>query len=123
MAISFITVQLVFATPDAVWCRDLQLPGTTTIAQALEQGGFWSSHPQLAPDTTMVGIYGQRCEYDHPLNDGDRIEVYRPLIFDPMESRRRRAIHRKAFMTKPPNRPKRRKARLAAAQAQGEQTS
>ena len=45
---------------------------------------------------------------------GDRVEIYRPLNFDPMESRRRRAVHRNAFMTKPQNRPKRRKAKLAA---------
>lgn len=123
MATEFIAVQLIFATPHTIWRRDLRLPGTATIAQALQQGGFWSSHPELSPDLTAVGVYGQRCEPDQVLKDGDRVEIYRPLVFDPMESRRRRAIHRKAFMTKPPNRPKRRKARLAAAQAQDKQPS
>jgi putative ubiquitin-RnfH superfamily antitoxin RatB of RatAB toxin-antitoxin module len=38
-----------------------------------------------------IGVYGRRCEADTPLCDGDRVEIYRPLNFDPMESRRRRA--------------------------------
>ncbi|MBP6017949.1 MAG: RnfH family protein [Burkholderiaceae bacterium] len=118
-----IAVELIFATPDRIWRCELHLPSTATVAQALEQGGFWSSHPQLSPELTVVGIYGQRCDQDQLLKDGDRVEIYRPLVFDPMESRRRRAIHRKAFMTKPANRPKRRKARLAAAQAQDKQPS
>ncbi len=123
MATERITVQLVFATPDDIWRCELRLPNTATVALALEQSGFWSAHPQLSPELAMVGIYGQRCEPGHQLKDGDRVEVYRALVFDPMESRRRRAIHRKAFMTKPANRPKRRKARLAAAQAQDKQPS
>jgi hypothetical protein len=38
-----------------------------------------------------LGVFGRRCAPDTPLRDGDRVEVYRPLSFDPMESRRRRA--------------------------------
>ncbi|NYT64808.1 RnfH family protein [Alcaligenaceae bacterium] len=123
MATELIAVQLIYATPNVIWCRDLHLSAVSTVAQALEQGGFWSDHPELPRHLTTVGVYGQSCEPDHVLQDGDRVEVYRPLVFDPMESRRRRAIHRQAFMTKPPNRPKRRKARLAAAQAQDKQPS
>ena len=59
-------------------------------------------------------MFGQACEFDRVLADQDRVEVYRALVFDPMESRRRRAVHRQAFMTKPKNRPRRRKAKLAA---------
>src|SRR3546814_10501406 len=61
---------------------------------------------------SKVGVYGQECTLDRVLTDGDRVEIYRPLVFDPMESRRRRALHRKAFMTKPKNRPRRHKTRL-----------
>jgi putative ubiquitin-RnfH superfamily antitoxin RatB of RatAB toxin-antitoxin module len=37
------------------------------------------------------GIFGRRAKLDHPLKDGDRVEVYRPLTIDPKEARRRRA--------------------------------
>lgn len=113
-----IAVQVVYALPDHVWRRDLTLPADATIAHALDASGFWTHHPELVPDALPVGIFGQVCEPQQRLQDGERIEIYRSLVFDPMESRRRRAVHRKAFMIKPPNRPKRRKAKLAAAQAQ-----
>jgi putative ubiquitin-RnfH superfamily antitoxin RatB of RatAB toxin-antitoxin module len=41
-------------------------------------------------------VYGRACAPDHVLQDGDRLEIYRPLDFDPQESRRRRAAHRRA---------------------------
>ncbi len=41
-----------------------------------------------------MGVYGQRCRDDYILADGDRLELYRPLQFDPKESRRRRAMHK-----------------------------
>jgi len=37
-----------------------------------------------------VGIFGRRVELDAPLRDGDRVEIYRPLVADPREARRRR---------------------------------
>ena len=39
-----------------------------------------------------IGIYGELCELSHKLSDGDRIELYRPIIEDPKEQRRKRAI-------------------------------
>ncbi|HUG59012.1 MAG TPA: RnfH family protein [Candidimonas sp.] len=109
-----VAVQLVYAEPDSVWQADLQLPAGTTVAQALEASRFASLFPNYPYDALAVGIYGQVCTTDRILADGDRIEIYRQLTFDPMESRQRRAAHRKAFMTKPKNRPKRRKAKIAA---------
>jgi putative ubiquitin-RnfH superfamily antitoxin RatB of RatAB toxin-antitoxin module len=45
-----------------------------------------------------VGVFGRRVEDpgSHTLSDGDRVEIYRPLRVDPMESRRRRAKARRA---------------------------
>ncbi len=113
-AIAAIAVRLVYAQPDSVWQADLELPCGATVAQAIDASQFPRLFPNYPRDALAVGIYGQVCGTDRVLAEGDRIEIYRPLTFDPMESRHRRALHRKAFMTKPKNRPKRRKAKIAA---------
>lgn len=88
-------IQVVYAQPDAVWQVDVQLPPGATVQAALDASGYAQQFPDHAGKLPVVGIYGQRCNMDRVLVDGDRIEIYRPLTFDPMESRRRRAVHRK----------------------------
>lgn len=95
-----INVEVVYAQADAVWRTALTLPAGTTVGQALDASGFALSHPAYPQEALAVGIHGQVCTPERILGQGDRIEIYRPLSFDPMESRRRRAQHRKAFMTK-----------------------
>ncbi len=107
-------VQIIYAQPDSVWQVSLRLPVGTTVASALADSEFEKLFPEYRQDALAVGIYGQVCTLDRVLADGDRLEIYRPLTFDPMESRHRRAVHREAFMIKPKNRPKRRKAKIAA---------
>ena len=111
-----LNVQIVYAQADAAWLKALSVAPGTTVGQALSLSSFAQEFPGYAAAGALaVGLYGQVCSIDRVLADGDRIEIYRPLVFDPMESRRRRALHRKAFMIKARNRPKRRKAKLAAA--------
>lgn len=111
-----LNVQIVYAQADTAWLKTLSVPLGTTVGQALSASSFAQEFPgYAAAGSLVVGLYGQVCSTDRVLADGDRIEIYRPLVFDPMESRRRRALHRKAFMIKARNRPKRRKAKLAAA--------
>lgn len=119
-ALKPLSVYVAYALPDSVWLKALQVEPGTTVAQALFASGFADAFPDYAKaDVPAVGLFGQVCSLERVLADGDRIEIYRPLVFDAMESRRRRALHRKAFMIKSRNRPKRRKAKLAAALAQG----
>lgn len=95
-----IHVQLVYAEADSLWQKTLRLPADTTVGQALTASLFATENPAYPRASLRVGIFGQECSPDRLLVHGDRIEVYRPLVFDPMESRRRRAVHRKAFMTR-----------------------
>jgi len=89
-----IDVEIVYAKPETIWRRNLQLAAGTVVRDALTYSGFFEQFSDYSVDTVQVGIYGQACSLDRPLVCGDRIEVYRPLVFDPMESRRRRAQHR-----------------------------
>ena len=64
-------------------------PGMTA-AGALEESGLGARCPDLprAPD---LGVWGRPVGHGHELSPGDRVEVYRPLVYDPKEERRRRA--------------------------------
>jgi len=74
----------------------LELPAGATAAQALDASGYSSRFPGHEPSPPAIGVYGRACAPEHVLQDGDRLEIYRPLDFDPLESRRRRAAHKRA---------------------------
>src|SRR5690606_374902 len=91
-----LTVTVVFAERDRVWQTELSVQEGADIGSVLKQSGFAQACPDYPIDTPAVGIFGRRCNLSETVSQGDRIEIYRPLKFDPMESRRRRAAHRKA---------------------------
>lgn len=87
-------VEVVFATQSTQWYKTVELCSESSIEQVLEQSGLYQQFPETKE--LQVGIFGELCPRDMLVQQGDRIEVYRPLVFDPMESRRRRAAHRAA---------------------------
>ncbi len=89
-------VEVVCAWPGQAWCQGLSLAPGATVRQALQDSGVFRAFPELAGPVLAVGIYGRRVQVDETLSDGDRVELYRPLRFDPKESRRRRAAHKMA---------------------------
>lgn len=106
-AMAFVTVTLVFAESDRVWQTQLKVAQGTDIATAIKKSGFSDAFPDYPVQTPAVGIFGRRCDPAEVLEQGDRIEIYRPLRYDPMESRRRRAAHRKAAEKQKAFRPRR----------------
>ena len=91
MAEAGITVQVCHALPDNTFLRSLRVPAGTTIEQAVAQSGLLQAIPGIDLAVNMVGIYGKRKPLDSVLHEHDRVEVYRPLLADPKEARRRRA--------------------------------
>ncbi len=91
---SLIAIEVVFATPQQLWTRHLRLVPGATIAFALEACDWQQTHPEFPIERLVTGVYGKRLPLSYTLHDGDRLEIYRPLSFDPKQSRRRRAIHR-----------------------------
>nr|WP_237332878.1 RnfH family protein [Zobellella iuensis] len=69
----------------------LKVPAADTVRQVIEQSGILQQYPEIDLDTDMVGVFGRQVKLGQPLHDGDRIEIYRPLLADPKEIRRRRA--------------------------------
>lgn len=90
-----IRVEVCHAAPGGVvWLRELEVPPGTTLAQAVAASGFFEAYPDVSLEAGGAGVYGKRQPPGTLLKDGDRVEIYRPLVFDPMESRRRRAVHK-----------------------------
>jgi putative ubiquitin-RnfH superfamily antitoxin RatB of RatAB toxin-antitoxin module len=51
-------------------------------------------HPEIDLGRHKLGIYGKVVRPDARLSDGDRVEIYRPLLLEPKEARRRRALRK-----------------------------
>jgi putative ubiquitin-RnfH superfamily antitoxin RatB of RatAB toxin-antitoxin module len=81
-----IRIEMVYAAPDRQQLLELELPAGTTVAEALRRSGMEGLLGQSG-----VGVFGRPVETNHVLQDGERVEIYRPLVVDPKEARRRRA--------------------------------
>lgn len=91
MAAELINVKVCYAMESMTFLRDLQLPAGATIADALNASGLAQQVPDIDLATMAVGIYGKKKTHDTVLREHDRVEVYRALIADPKNARRRRA--------------------------------
>ena len=90
------SVSVCYALPDASFLVQLEVAAGTTIAQAIAASGVLARFPEIDLARNKLGLFGKLKPADTVLRDGDRIEIYRPLQADPMESRRRRARHKAA---------------------------
>jgi len=68
---------------------DRQVLEDMTVAAL--QSGLEVEFPELDLQQAPLGIFGKAVKDETVLRDGDRIEVYRPLLIDPKEARRKRA--------------------------------
>ncbi len=89
---SMIHIEVAYATPDKQVLLGLSVPAGTTVAEGVEQSAIRDEFPELNMDIKAVGIFSRKVPLDHVLGEGDRIEIYRPLIADPKEVRRQRAL-------------------------------
>ncbi len=86
-----IQVEVVYALPERAWRVVLRLPAGTAVKDAVRASGLRERLPELASSPLDVGIFSHPCTPDRVLEDGDRVELYRPLLCDPKEVRRQRA--------------------------------
>lgn len=89
-----IEVEVVYALPGDQQVLKLKVPQGATVREALLRSGVLERHPELGTGTCVAGIYGERVGMDSLVAAGDRVEIYRPLIANPKETRRRRAAKR-----------------------------
>ncbi len=84
-------VEVVWALPQRQDLVRLELPAGSRAGQAIEASGILRRHPEIDAQRLDIGIWGRPCEPDRLLQDGDRVEIYRPLLIDPKTARRKRA--------------------------------
>ncbi len=87
-------VQVCYATVGGELLRELQVGQGTTIEQAILLSGLLDELRGIDLALQPVGLHGKKRPLDTVLREHDRVELYRPLVADPKESRRRRADKR-----------------------------
>ena len=84
-------VEVVYATRERQVLVRLDVEPGCTVGEAIERSGLAGEFPGMTVDPKAIGIFGRKVPATHRLAPGDRVEIYRPLIADPREARRRRA--------------------------------
>jgi len=92
-----ISVEVVYALPQRQEVVRLNLPPGSTVGQALEASGLQQRYREIDLAKNKLGIFGKLTKPDAVLRDRDRVEIYRPLIADPKEVRKKRADEGKAM--------------------------
>lgn len=86
-----ISVEVIHATPELQKAVSLRLSAGATAREAALASRLDRYFPGLDLAGGSIGIWGRVVTDATPLHDGDRVELYRPLVMDPREQRRRRA--------------------------------
>jgi putative ubiquitin-RnfH superfamily antitoxin RatB of RatAB toxin-antitoxin module len=61
------------------------------VEDAIRASGVLEAFPEIDLARNKVGIFSKLVKLDEKVRDRDRVEIYRPLIADPKEVRRKRA--------------------------------
>ncbi len=86
-----IQVELVYGLPQKQTLLSLEVEKNSSVQQVIINSKIANTHPEIDLDINKVGIWNKTCKLTDIVKDGDRIEIYRPLIADPKEVRKRRA--------------------------------
>jgi hypothetical protein len=84
-----LAVEVVYALPGEQVVIPLLVPFGTTVEAAIELSGLPARFP--GSSQSRVGIHGREVSRETVLREGDRVEIYRPLVADAKQARRRRA--------------------------------
>ncbi len=84
-------VEVVYALPDWQTLLVLEVEPGTTALEAVRRSGILDRHRELAKGELDLGVFGKRVAAEQVLVEDDRVEIYRPLLADPREVRRKLA--------------------------------
>lgn len=88
-------VEVAYARPDEQVILSLEVGDGATLETAIQQSGILERFPEIDLKTNKVGVFGKLSKLDAALREGDRVEIYRPLIADPKAIRKQRAAEGK----------------------------
>lgn len=92
-----IAVEVAYALPDRQFVLPVTVPTGATLADAIDASGILARCPDIDLQKNRVGVFGKLAKLDRVLADGDRVEIYRPLVGDPKEIRRQLAAEGKTM--------------------------
>jgi putative ubiquitin-RnfH superfamily antitoxin RatB of RatAB toxin-antitoxin module len=92
MAEQTFIVEIAYATPARQVIIPVEIEPGTTATQAIALSAMVEQFPELDLTRATIGIFGQVCPLNTLLKQGDRVEIYRPLLCDPKQARRNRAL-------------------------------
>lgn len=91
MAVSGLVVEVVYAAATRQVLKAVQLSPGSCVRDAIQASELLGEFPEIDLQVNRVGVYGELVDLDTPLTGGERVEIYRKLVADPKEARRRRA--------------------------------
>ena len=86
-----IKIEIAYALPEHYYLKRLDVEEGCSIQTAILQSGILKQFTEIDLRENKVGIFSRPAKMSDVLNDGDRDEIYRPLLADPKEIRRKRA--------------------------------
>ena len=86
-----IRIEVVYALPERQYLRTVKLEEGSNVEQAVKASGLLELRQDIDLKHNKLGIYSRPVKLTDTVNDGDRVEIYRPLVADPKELRRIRA--------------------------------
>jgi uncharacterized protein len=87
----YLQISVAYVGTDGQALRALEVRTGTSVREAIEQCGLLDQFAEIDLDANKVGIFGKLAKLDQAVEEGDRIEIYRPLIADPKAARKQRA--------------------------------
>jgi len=84
-------VEVAYATPQKQIILECEVTSGSSAREVVRQSGIEQHFAEIDLDNCDIGVFGKAVADDYQPHDGDRIEIYRPLIADPKEVRRERA--------------------------------
>ena len=90
-----LSIEIIYATIKEQKILCLDVDDDCDVETAIKQSTILEKHPEIDLSTNKIGIFSRVCKLDEKLHDKDRIEIYRPLLIDPKEARKQRALKKK----------------------------
>src|SRR3989344_5637838 len=85
-------VEVAYATPARQEIIEVSVRPGATVEQVIYESGMLARFPEIELTRQRVGIFGETARLQDAVHNGDRVEIYRPLVADPKEARRKRAV-------------------------------
>ena len=88
---NLIKVEVAYARPDEQKILEVMVEPGSTLEAAIDRSGILEIFPEIDLNEQKVGVFGKSRKLTDRVNEGDRVEIYRGLIIDPMDLRRKKA--------------------------------